>query len=396
MICISIIQNNNKTISFVSDNMNCSSLAIETPKKVFIRNKEQTPIKLDLDPSKRFSPSKTVKTLLDQVNRVHEFQFHLELQFVDLTQINLTQNLVREISNFIFDENPDLSDLILKFEEVSVSEGHFGDFMKGFISEEFSVDPEYSVLIICVLNYMQSYSLGVSESFAELLNFPSSETMCQLCIAGDNFEDKLKLAQIHNLSIYRTLASRVASGVDTDLEDISNASDDSINDKPFVLERLTCSDIYSDQSSVTKDGSMGKFNPYDTSGSENSFFDGLQTNGHIMNSTEMFNPYSETDSEDFNKLMNSTRKEMNSTRKGLNSSRKEFQCELCEKKFSNSYNRKLHNISVHRFFPKGMPIYHCDHPNCKFVTGSNILFNRHVPTHVKENLVFDFTFSLKN
>ena len=39
--------------------------------------------------------------------------------------------------------------------------------------------------------------------------------------------------------------------------------------------------------------------------------------------------------------------------------------------------------SRHKIFPEGMSIYKCEIPRCNFVTGSKILYGRHVLTHSK-------------
>ena len=56
-------------------------------------------------------------------------------------------------------------------------------------------------------------------------------------------------------------------------------------------------------------------------------------------------------------------------------------CGHCDGKFSNKYNLKLHLVQVHRVFPEGMVIYKCPGPDCQFVTGSRICYNRHAVTH---------------
>ena len=128
--------------------MNCSSLSIETPEKVFIREKEKTPLKLNIDPEKRFSPSETMRSCLKQMERIHKFEFHEEFEFRDLTELNMSQKCVGEISRFIAVEEPNATDLVLRIEELAVQNGKFDNFLKQYVAEEFQVDPSYSFLIL--------------------------------------------------------------------------------------------------------------------------------------------------------------------------------------------------------------------------------------------------------
>ena len=352
--------------------MNCSSLAVETPQKLYIREKSQTPVKLKLDPDKRFSPSKPLQTLLESINRVHQYQFHLEFKILELTDIKISQKTVGEIKQVIVDESPDVSDLVLKVEEIAIAEGKFSSFLRNYISEEFEVDQGYSFLIICVLNYMDSFCLSVSESFFELLKLSNTDTLCQSCILGIDVCEKVKMAQIHNLGIYRTLLTNFDSGID----DIINHSDDSTNDMPYGEEDRETSQTSSLTEPSVFDFQVETetrkiFNPFDSSSSENSL------PNQILNSTEFSNPFSDSETN----IINPSDKYESCDK---------YKCEFCDKHFSNSYNRKLHLVSVHKIFPKGMFIYKCAFPSCKFVNGSKILYTRHVPTHTKEILLFIF------
>ena len=199
--------------------MNCSSLSIETPEKVFIREKEKTPLKLNIDPEKRFSPSETMRSCLKQMERIHKFEFHEEFEFRDLTELNITQKVVGEISRFIAVEEPDATDLVLRIEELAVQNGKFDNFLKLYVAEEFQVDPSYSFLILCVLNYMDRYNVELNMAASELLTLSSRDSICDLCIDGeiDNV-DKLRFSQIHNLGI---CANVVGANLGTNMEDLS-------------------------------------------------------------------------------------------------------------------------------------------------------------------------------
>ena len=53
-----------------------------------------------------------------------------------------------------------------------------------------------------------------------------------------------------------------------------------------------------------------------------------------------------------------------------------FPCKKCGKEFNKMYNLKLHLVSVHKDFPKGMTIFQCSVEGCSFSSGSDILFRR--------------------
>ena len=55
--------------------------------------------------------------------------------------------------------------------------------------------------------------------------------------------------------------------------------------------------------------------------------------------------------------------------------RKELKCNHCEKVFQKNYNLKLHLISIHKIFPKGMSVFKCPVTGCSFVSGNRLLFN---------------------
>ena len=55
-------------------------------------------------------------------------------------------------------------------------------------------------------------------------------------------------------------------------------------------------------------------------------------------------------------------------------------CHLCDKIFYNGNNLKQHLISRHKVFPPKMKIYNCTFPECSFVTGSRVAFQRHLKT----------------
>lgn len=295
--------------------MNCSALSIETPVKTSIREKVATPVK---DVDKRFSPSKTFQTLLGRIDRVHKYQFHTSFQFDDLTEIKITQEMVTQIKHIIDSEEPDSSDLVLKIEELSINEGKFSTFLKLYVAEEFQVDPSYSFLILCVLNYMKSFDIDFEIAMFELGSLSSSETLCCLCINGGHEADKVKMANMHNFNIYRNIGADKNSDI--------SSGDDSFSDKTYNVKEgaeYSSSDHgifdFREEPEINE-----QFNPFDTSDSEH---DSAET-GPQMNSTEVFNPFDDA----------IKTPEVKKRKEGVS------QCEFCAKDFSNRHNLKLHHI----------------------------------------------------
>lgn len=307
--------------------MNSSSLAVETPVKVLIREKSQTPLKINRE--KRFSPCENLRQLLVQINRVHQFQFHCEFEFYELDKLDINQSDVREITNYLNQEQPDLPDMIIRIEELAVNLDKFDNFQKCYLSEEFDVDPTYSCFIMTIMNYKKSFDLKIEQAMFELLKLSSSDTLCQECVMGNLVSDKVKMSQVNNLKIYGNILTAEVDELDL--------SDDSLNDGPYIKSAQSTSDCTSDSSKAQSfphnSAQVGceKFNPFESS-SEISSIDSFSVS-HInpLNSTELFNPFSDTSSEgdeDLNK----------------NFVTKQLVCEHCEKSFSNSHNRKLHYI----------------------------------------------------
>lgn len=91
---------------------------------------------------------------------------------------------------------------------------------------------------------------------------------------------------------------------------------------------------------------------------------------NLLNSTESFNPFAES----------------SPNKSGIKETI-EKSCPYCGKSFPSSYNKKQHEISVHKIIPTDMKIYKCDYKQCNFVTGSRVQFSRH--THSKQSQVED-------
>jgi zinc finger/BTB domain-containing protein 41 len=116
---------------------------------------------------------------------------------------------------------------------------------------------------------------------------------------------------------------------------------------------------------------------------------------------EIFNPFAETHA---NKYVNSTFKSSSKPRNSESMFQNEhspikhpdkpnISCEHCGKVFRKMYNLKQHIICVHKIFPKGVAIFKCPVPDCRFVSGNKILFNRH--NHNKKIVIVPSKLSCK-
>lgn len=279
--------------------MNSSSLAVETPVKILISEKPQTPLKIDGE--KRFSPSENLRQLLIQINRVHQYQFHREFEFNELDKLNIDQSDVREITHYLINVKPDLPDMIIRIEDLAVNHGKFDSFQKLYISEEFDVDPIFSCLIISVLNYKKSFDLNLEQALFEILKLSSSDTLCEHCIMGNLVSDKVKMSQVNNLKIYGNIVTSEIDELDL--------SDDSHNDRPYGVPSHSSSDSSESQSFSPYSAKIKNtnFNPFESS--ESSCIDSISViHNNPLNSTELFNPFSDNSSDSEKELNNFVRK----------------------------------------------------------------------------------------
>ena len=157
--------------------MNSSSL-IETPKKKYISVKSHSnPPSFKVDG--RFSPSKSLLKLLTNAARIHSYQFHIEVEFTNLSEMTfLDRKLVNYISEHFNSESPDVPDLIVKLETIAMEEECFGAFLKEYIAEEFSIPSEYSFCVIAVLNYMKLFELPVEDALCDIFKVSSRKVHC--------------------------------------------------------------------------------------------------------------------------------------------------------------------------------------------------------------------------
>ena len=98
----------------------------------------------------------------------------------------------------------------------------------------------------------------------------------------------------------------------------------------------------------------------------------------MEDSSELCNPFLVSEDDDENIACQSTPKTSS-----VKKSRLKHDCEHCMKQFSSKYNLSLHLIQVHRIFVSGIKVFECPEVSCRFVVGSQILYNRHATTHVR-------------
>ena len=153
--------------------MNSSLCVVETPKKKFISVKSVSCQNLVLQ-SHRFSPPKSILTLLSNAARIHAFQFHTEVSFSDLREMSfINQKLVSSLHSFFTSESPDIPDVIVKLETMALEESYFGQFLKDYIAEEFCIPSDFSFCVIAILNYMNLYKIPVDEAICDIFRISS-------------------------------------------------------------------------------------------------------------------------------------------------------------------------------------------------------------------------------
>ena len=150
--------------------MNSSICNIETPKKKYICNKPPVSPPV-LKTFGRFSPSKPILELLENANRIHQFQFHTEVNFKDLSELNcISNNVIKHLSDYVNTEHPDIPNVIVQLEIIALETGFYGQFLKDYISEEFNISSEYSFCVFASLNYMEQFNLSVDVALRDLFH----------------------------------------------------------------------------------------------------------------------------------------------------------------------------------------------------------------------------------
>jgi len=286
-----------------------------------------------------------------KLEEVHNFLYHSEKCYSRIEMMNLTMDSIAEVKTVFSEMQPDIPDIILKCEENAISSGEFNKKIRAYLAEEFNIPEEYSFCVICILNFGFLYQLDIATSGKYLFQLSSSRFECSQCVMTEdvvkNKDFCSKFRKERNLRALQELQARSSE------EEV----DDSEKDEDFLppdSKKSSDSDIASDVYEFHDDSDFDIYNPFDP----------------LESSTE------------FN-LVNSTfRRETVNSKKSLPADlspirRYNFVCQKCSRNFSKKYNLKLHLVSQHKIFPKGMSIYQCPEKDCSFVSGNLVLFNRH-------------------
>ena len=340
--CVSVLNFNSFKDGFsfqISSNImfNCSNLCVETPQKQYLRECNKTPVKLS-QIEERFKPSYSVKNVLRQVARVHDFQFHEPIEFHNLEDLVMTRVSAEVVYDYL--EDTDISDIVKKFEEVAIDQKFYDDDICEYISEEFNSVPELSFAIIAVFSYMKFFDISVNLALEELFSLSIFQSVCEKCVTGpSNHEDKLKAVEFYNFSKVRSVMFTTAESGD----------DDSIKDANFVIN---CEDYSSSVESKSDSEEVKNctvvFNPFlCKSPSKSNVYE-------FDDTPKVFNPYMASDdsnhgSEHFKPEMNSTLnlgKDSDSHKRSssVKDKKSSVRCNFCSREFSNRYNMKLHLI----------------------------------------------------
>jgi hypothetical protein len=145
--------------------MNSSMCVVETPKKRFISVKScKSP--LSVLKAHRFSPSKHLLSLMNNVDRIHKFQYHIEVAFTDLRELHfMTRSMVHSVTDFFISESPD------------IEQDYFGQFLKEYIAEEFGIPSEFSFCVVAILNYMKLFNISVKDALCDFFSVHSRNSL---------------------------------------------------------------------------------------------------------------------------------------------------------------------------------------------------------------------------
>ena len=342
--------------------INSSCLNIITPQKCFIQCVESTPVKIGKVPQ-RFCPSYSVKTKLKQIERVHGYRCHMEVDFETLKELNISRKEGEEIVEFLL--TADIPDIITKLEIIAIDKEFFNQDVKEYLSEEFDCDPEFSFSIICIFHYMSKLKVGLAAAITELFKLSHDGAVCIQCIDhGGETSESQKAVEFYNFRLLQSLSWK-----DSAKDDIS-CSDDSKGDPDFGCDEHSSDDDCTDDDGKTGDSTFKSDKADKTSNrgqqlkpasvsnpfmSPEKHSDTFEFNDGEESSTAQFqNPFmssteSETEFSRFSPNANSTAffkpsSSSNKIENVLNSSVKSLKCEHCPKQFSNRNNMKLHII----------------------------------------------------
>ena len=319
----------------------------------------------------RSSPSAELRSLLQNIDRLHKFCHFLRIESIDSFKLKIdTRNQIREIFGG-FDEK--ISLWILESEKTSRESGKFSLFFQDYVHFEFRVKKDHSFLVLLLLNYMKRFSITVDEAYLDLFKLNVETTYCSDCSKDHDLHiQKVNLAYIRKKIVSDT--DSIDSGSDKEFvlcqENVDSSLDESSedgSDKGKLKERTEDQVVFKEEKKVN-------CNPFH-SGSESD---------DVYRFTEEVstNPFLSSEGEPDMISCKKTSTPRTSSVNVLN--RQAHHCDYCEGKFQSKHNLKIHLVGVHRIFPDGMKVFECPEQNCKFVTGSRICYNRHAATHLRK------------
>jgi hypothetical protein len=346
----------------------------------------------------RSSPSPELRFWLERIDRLHRFRHSPAIECIESFRLKFsTRNEIRQLFEG-FDE--EISDWIHDIEKDVSERGKFSAFIQSYIHYEFRVKKDYSFCIVVILNYMKKFSVGAEAAFLDVLKLNAQQTVCSKC--SESQDSSGLLVQRINLDYVRKLI--LSEGSDSLL--------DSDSDPEFVLKK-TCQDQVESSTDTSSDNDVKvkpkKRTPVKVVLNENedslcnpfiSGSDSSASNGNEMNFCNPFHSDNDLDDEyrfdeglaldepSFTTYSRRSQSNISNVKRTssvkVKSQVKSYICYHCERKFLSNHNLKLHLVQVHRIFPEGMKIYRCPEPNCQFVTGSRICYNRHAATHLRK------------
>ena len=346
----------------------------------------------------RASPSPELRSWLERIDRLHRFRHSPDIESIERFRLKLTtRNEIRQLFEGFGEE---ISDWIRDTEKDANECGKFPEFIQKYIHIEFRVKKKYSFCILVILNYMKQFSIGAEAAFLDVLKLNAQLTVCSKCIESQE-SSSLNVQRI-NLDYVRKLILSEGSDCHQDSDSdpdfllnktchgqVESSIDTSVDDDEKVTpKKRTCAKV------VLNENEDNLCNPF-LSESESSTSKGDDKN--------ICNPFhSDTDQDDvyrFDEGLAMDKPSPTTYKRGSQSNIsnvprtsslkvkpqvKSYICNHCEKKFLSNHNLKLHLVQVHRIFPEGMKIYRCPEPNCQFLTGSRICYNRHAATHLRK------------
>lgn len=331
--------------------INSNAMGIETPVKDSVADGGGDAKSGDAK-RERHSPSDDLKKMLNGIKRLHTLSHSPELESIENIKLTLkTRNHLREL---VSELNEEPSSWIKELEEISTEQSVFSEFVKTYIHFEYCVRKSISFTIFLILNYMKRFSLGVEESFVEVVHLSFDKTVCEKCSSGD-----------HKVTNLKYLKECVAEDCGSDQDDSDLDADYDIK-TASPAEEETSSDsennVTPKKSTVVKSSTRQKqvyCNPFDSDPEDID----------IYNFDE---PDSQKEEEKVPMVPRTSSIEVKRTK---------FNCDHCLKVFTNQYNLKLHVVQIHRIAVPGVKVLKCPESNCLFITGSRVCFRRHSETH---------------